>query len=65
MIILSKLKGAVNLGPTISQSFKLNNASISQAREKVVALHQYASELSLIETGELIELNEKACLYQE
>ena len=53
------------MGLAISYSFNLTDASISEAREKVIALHQCASELSLIQIGELIELEGEACLFQQ
>ena len=53
------------MGLAISYYFNLNNASISQAREKVMDLHQCASDLPLIQIGELIELEGEACLFQQ
>lgn len=50
------------MGLAISYDFNLNCASVSQAREKVVALHRYASALPFVQVGELIELEGSDCL---
>jgi hypothetical protein len=53
------------MGLAISYSLNLNSASISQAREKVVELYEFASDLPFLEIGEIIELEGADCLIQQ
>ena len=53
------------MGLAISYSFNLNSASIFQAREKVVELYKFASDLPFLELGEIIELEGADCLIKD
>jgi hypothetical protein len=58
-------KKARNMGLTISYSLGLTNASLEQAREKIISLHHQASQLPLMELGEVTELEGQACCFEE
>jgi hypothetical protein len=53
------------MGLAISYSLNLNSASISQARQKVVELYKFASDLPFLELGEIIELEGADCLIKD
>lgn len=53
------------MGLALSYRFNLDGASISQAREKVAALHRWASNLPFLQVGELIELEGNDCLFKQ
>jgi hypothetical protein len=58
-------KKARNMGLTISYSLGLTNASLEQTREKIISLHHQASQLPLMELGEVTELEGQACCFEE
>ncbi|MEO0686934.1 MAG: hypothetical protein AAFY76_18290, partial [Cyanobacteria bacterium J06649_11] len=49
------------MGLTIHYKFNLENATIDQAREKVVALHQLAAKLPFKHVDDLVEISEDNC----
>jgi hypothetical protein len=53
------------MGLAISYHFQLDKTSISEAREKILALHQYAFTLPFAEVGEWVELVDSDCRFQE
>jgi hypothetical protein len=53
------------LGLTISYSLGLTHASIEQAQEKIISLHHHASDLPLMELGDVTELEGAACCFEE
>jgi len=53
------------VGLTISYSLGLTYASIEQAREKIIRLHHHASDLPLMELGDVTELEGAACCFEE
>jgi hypothetical protein len=53
------------VGLTISYSLGLTYASIEQAREKITRLHHHASDLPLMELGDVTELEGAACCFEE
>jgi hypothetical protein len=53
------------MGLAISYHFNLNSSSISQAKDKVIALHQCALDLPFVEVSELMEIMGSDCLFKE
>lgn len=49
------------MGLTIHYKFNLENATIDQAREKVVALHKLAAKLPFKHVDDLVEISEDNC----
>ena len=53
------------MGLTISYTFSLNNATIEQAREKVVALHKLALRLPFKRVDDLVEISGDDCYFDK
>ncbi|MDZ7959289.1 MAG: hypothetical protein RMY34_15635 [Aulosira sp. DedQUE10] len=53
------------MGLTIHYKFSLNNATINQAREKVVALRNLALQLPFKRVDDLVEIQGDACYFDK
>ncbi len=53
------------MGLTIHYTFSLNDATVEQAREKVIALHKLALKLPFKSVDDLVEISENDCHFDK